>query len=243
MNRLLSCLVVIAISFALLIASEVTAEVVFDSLSDSSYSGALGCCSRTGQSIVLGGTSREIVQFEMVMGTAGPSTFFVEFYKLDGPSGTPGSLIWQSPVQTYPYIAPTYNRKIVALEVPRIQVPDSFAWAVTNVERFNDGLIGADNPPTIGTLLDTWQASPIGGPWRLSPYNLRFGARVNAVPEPTALPLLGLCALSLLGYRSRFRGLAPPGYMQSPLRGRWRCIGNRVEVFCAPDVIGFVGAM
>jgi hypothetical protein len=197
-------LCVLAISLGLLVSSPVAAEIVFDSLSGMSYHGARGCCSRTGQTVTLASTSRHVTDIEFWLGTAGASTFIVEFYNMDGPNGVPGSLIWQSPVQTYPYVFPFYNRLILNVDVPEILVPDTFAWTITNVHRVNDTLIQT-GLPTIGSLSSPWYYVPASGEW-VDDSDWRFGARINAIPEPSCALMLAVgAAIVCQGTRLRSR--------------------------------------
>lgn len=120
-------------------APRASGEVVYDTLTDNPSAGGSGCClAPYGQAIALSGTQREITLFEVRLGSVGAATFLVEFYDLDGPNGEPGTLIWQSPIQTYPYTPPFYNEKILPVAVPNITVPDSFLWTLTTVQRENN---------------------------------------------------------------------------------------------------------
>lgn len=56
----------------------------------------------------------------------------LRFLNLDGVGGTPGSLIWESPVQTFPYRPINFNSTILTITVPKITAPDHFAWTISN---------------------------------------------------------------------------------------------------------------
>jgi hypothetical protein len=188
-------LAVTAVSVQLLVASPSTAEVVYDSLTGFEYNGGRGCCSGTGQTVALTGTSRNVTKLDVWFGTGGPSTFTAEFYKLDGPSSVPGSLIWKSPVQTYPYVPPYYNRQVISIDIPNVLVPDTFAWTLTNVVRENDTLLVTQPTTSIGTTLDSWHYSPTSGWGHWD--DIQFGARIHAVPEPTSASLVAMGMLIL----------------------------------------------
>jgi hypothetical protein len=194
----------IALLFAVVASPHLTpaAEVVYDSLSGFDYNGSRGCCSGTGQTVTLTGASRSITKLEVWLGAGGPSTFTAEFYNLDGPSGVPGSLIWKSSVQTYPWVSPSHNTLVIGIDVPEVLVPDSFAWTLTSVIRENDELLLTRPTTTIGTTLDSWQYSPTDGwtHWDA----IQFGARLYAVPEPGCISLLAMGALIM---RHRIRAV------------------------------------
>jgi hypothetical protein len=168
------------------------AEVVFDStvgIVDGAPAGGTGLgTAAVGQTITLGGTLREITDFKVWLGAGGPSTFLVEFYKLDGPNNVPGTLIWQSPTQTYPYSPSLYNRKVVDVPVPRIFVPDTFAWTVSAVVG-NNMIVNARAPVvTVGSQQESWFHFPDG--WRASDW--QFAVKLQAVPEPSGPMLFGI---------------------------------------------------
>jgi hypothetical protein len=182
------------------VVAPASAETVYDSLTGQPFLGSLGCCAKTGQSVTLDGSQRRITEFEAALASAPRvSTFYVEFYQLDGPNGEPGSLIWQSPVQTYPYTEPNFNRKVILVDVPAVAVPSTFAYLLTTIERANNSLINT-GPPTVGSVGTSWYYGPTGwvqGEWT-------FGARIHAVPEPAGL-LLAASGCTILGFIRRRR--------------------------------------
>lgn len=192
-------LVASLITLSVLSASPAQADTVFDSITGFETGGGYACCAHAGQTVTLAGMSRTVKQIELTLGTGGPSTYFVEFYNLDGPSGVPGTRFWQSGVQTYPYVPPFYNRTPVKVAVPDVLVPDTFAWIVTSVQSDNDTMFNTA-PPTIGSIGSGW-TNPTGNQWIQFSY-FRLGARITAIPEPGCGTLLIIGAL-LAGGRHR----------------------------------------
>ncbi len=186
-------------------------SVVYDTITAYPFdSGGLGCCSRTGQTVTLEGSARSVTQFDIFLGSGGPSTYVVEFYRTDGPNSQPGTLIWQSPIQSYPYTPFFYNRKVLSIDVPNVRVPDTFAWALTTVMRDNNILLNTGSP-TIGEAGTAWEYyAPFGG-W-YSPGASLFGARITAVPEPgtAAIGFSGALILgTLIGLRKHIAHRRP----------------------------------
>jgi hypothetical protein len=180
-------------------------EVVYDSLP---YTiGGMGINQvgttgdQVGQSVRLSGVARQVSQFEVGLGGGGAGAFRIRFYDLDGTGQVPGSTIWESPIQIYPYDLPFYNEKVVTVSVPGITVPDTFAWAVLSVPPEGNMTVLSSNPPTVGQSSDSWFRRS-GMNWVVLPINSGvYGARINAVPEPSTLFLLAIGAVSLLTYR------------------------------------------
>jgi hypothetical protein len=192
----------------LLVGSLAAADVVYDySLTELPYPGTYGCCSRNGQTVTLAGTSRVVTAIEILLSSGGVSTFFVEFYNLDGPNGVPDSLIWQSGIQTYPFVPGSYNRQIVDVPVPSVLVPNSFAWTISNIHRENDAL-PISRLPTIGTASNSWYFE--FGEWVNFDPTVNFGARIHAVPESSHFAFTALVALIVCHRKRRGSGAVEP---------------------------------
>jgi hypothetical protein len=184
-----------------LVTSPAAAEIVYDSITGLNYNGGVGCCLKTGQTVSLADVQRRVTEFEVWLGSDVGSTFNVEFYQLDGPNGVPGTLIWQSDVQSYPFTGSEYNRKVLKIDVPKVSVPDKFAWTLTTIARANNILISTGQP-TIGSSAESWSYD--FGNW--SPSNSKFAARIHAIPEPVnaLLAAVGFTILCLGFIRRRF---------------------------------------
>jgi hypothetical protein len=192
-----------SIMLGLALASQSAGEIVFDSVSSGLSTGGIGCCiAPIGQAVTLvAGTERLVNDFKVYLGSGNPQTFKIQFYKLDGINGIPGTLIWESPTQNYPYTPFTFNRKVIDVQVPLIEVPDTFAWTVTTSDPAH-GLLGSSGVPTIGTSHQSWTYFPTPGEWRAG--NSQFGAQIQVVPEPNNIILVAL-GIALLGAVARNR--------------------------------------
>ena len=205
MKIIQAMLVIAALTLPQLTRSSAVAAVVYDSISGGLSTGGLGCCTNgLGQSVTLAGNERYVHSFDVWLGSMGPSTFTIEFYQPNGSTGAPGALIWQSAIQNYPYTSSEYNRKVVNVNVPLVQVPSTFVWILTTIER-NNNILLTSSPPTVGVRNQSWRRS--NGEWISG--DSPFGARVLAVetPEPGSglLLLLGLAMHCGLAGRSTRR--------------------------------------
>ena len=183
------------------------AAVVYDSLSGSLFTGGRGFSDSldNGQSVTLSGVERKVTQFEVYLGSAQSDEFYVRFYELDGAGGEPGTLVWQSPAQTYPSNSPFFQRKIVTVSVPGIIIPNTFVWAIAPVGA-NNFLVGNADLPTVGVNHEIWKHRSIDGTWTSDIIlDFGFGARITAVPEPSSVILFILAVVCGLLDR---RGLA-----------------------------------
>src|SRR4029078_5989138 len=143
---------------------------------------------RVGQSVRLSGGMRQVTQIEVGLDGNAASGFRIEFYELNGAGGIPGSLIWQSPIQIYPWDPPDFNQKVISVAVPNITVPDMFAWVVVGdlpvvVDR--GILVKSSNPPTVGQSFQAWSYE-VGTQWIVFRVNGGvYDARINALHEPS----------------------------------------------------------
>jgi hypothetical protein len=157
--------------------------VVYDSITGDTNTGGVAVgVYPVGQSVLLAGGQRHVTQFEAQFGSGGPSTFVVEFHELSPANGKPDRLIWQSPVQNYPYTAPFYNNKVVSVDVPGIEVPERFAWTIRGITPENN-VLSASNAQTVGIGLNSWLFNPLLNLWVAEENH--WGARITAVPEPS----------------------------------------------------------
>jgi hypothetical protein len=160
------------------------------------FSEVTGLGREIGQSMTLAGTARHIAQIDLLLGSGASEQFRVRFYDLTE-AGFPSTLIWESPVQTYPQTGSHFNRKTISVPVPNMLVPDSFAWTVAPLTPNNSTMIvlTAFSPPSAGTHLNDWALAGLS--WRVNNFTGgQFGARLLAVPEYSSLALLAVGLLS-----------------------------------------------
>ena len=121
------------------IAAQSHAEIVYDSISDNYLNGIRAeHTPEAGQAITLAGTSRVVTKIELQVTGNELADFVIRFRRLDGlddhpifdTTGHPETIMWESPVQTFPWDPPAFNRKRVVFDVPYITVPDTFAWTL-----------------------------------------------------------------------------------------------------------------
>lgn len=172
------------------------AEVVFDTLSNADVGGMKigggvnsldGVNSDFAQPIVLAGTARDVTRLEVMVAATGTNTYDVTgvFYRLGGPGGGPGSMLWSGTADQIK--SANRERIIVAIEVPHVLVPDSFAWGVFAYDvQPPDGqvMVNAATGVSVGAATSAWTNNSHS--WSLNPSiaNAIFVARINAVPEP-----------------------------------------------------------
>lgn len=123
-------------------------------------------------------------------GVAGTADLQAFLYENNGAGGSPGALLWSSPLKSK--VALTGGNDLIAFAVPGIAVPSTFTWTIqiSNTSPISAGLPAFD-PPTVGTIDHGWFGSP--GNWG----NLdgigtssHFMARISAnpaVPEPACV--------------------------------------------------------
>lgn len=166
----------------------------------------------TGDEIVLAGTERQVVQFDLIVSSSHPTTvqnLTLAFYLTDGLDagenpGAPGTQLWAS--QTLDSVSVNGPPR-VSFTVPGIVVPDRFIWIATAYGR-DSGLQCYENPTAgyspRGNKYDYyWDNDYFDQEWRQLYFGsngavANFGATVYAesaaVPEPTTLA----CSLTLL---------------------------------------------
>ena len=179
---------------------------------DSSTGALLGLQSRDvpglqlGDEITIGGTDRVVTEFVVQYGTAagatGNETLRVRFLANDGPSGEPGSLLYDSGALA---LAPSPSLTTFTLGGLSVLVPDTitFTFEVAGVgDVFNDAvLLGLAGPPSIGSDdPDMHWNSPDGVTWAqlTEPASiLTFNTQITAIPEPATSLLVGMGLLAL----------------------------------------------
>ncbi len=187
-------------------------EVVYDSIRDNLFYGqGLGSSDEVGETIHLSGTARIVTAFDVALGANTSPPFKLKFYNPDGPNSSPGSLIWESPSRNYPLDPGAFNRKILTFNVPNVEVPDSFVWTIELLDRSQGNVVIGTiennrppiRPPLVGQAGVLWEERPSTG--FFTTFTLfDLGARVTAVPEPTAAALLlAACAVVALPCRLR----------------------------------------
>jgi hypothetical protein len=189
-------------------------EVVYDSIRDNLFYGqGLGNSDEVGETIYLSGTARIVTTFDVAIGANTSPPFKLKFYNPDGPNSSPGSLIWESPSRNYPLDPGAFNRKILTFNVPNVEVPDSFVWTIELLDRSQGNVVIGTiennrppirppiRPPLVGQAGVLWEERPSTG--FFTTFTLfDLGARVTAVPEPTAAALLlATCAVFALPCR------------------------------------------
>jgi hypothetical protein len=143
----------------------------------------------------------------------GDETAQIRFYANDGPSGSPGSLIYDSGNFV---LTPTAGLNDIRLSDLSVMVPDTITWTVlfgglaVNPSANGGGLRFYD-PPTIGSSdsgffwanKDTGftKITVIGG----TPNNFYAQITANSVPEPTSLLLFGLGLIGLVGVKKAIK--------------------------------------
>ena len=116
-------------------------------------------------------------------------------YANDGAGGQPGTQLWQSAAMTGVPITGAPN-DLIDFAVPNVVVPGDFTWTLQITNGAGPNAVGLPGygPPSVGSSpVFLWSGQP--GSWQeigsqSSPeYAL---ARSTAVPEPTAMLLLGV---------------------------------------------------
>lgn len=131
-------------------------------------------------------------------GNPGFADFRAQLYANDGTGGQPGSLLWQSAVETVNYPG---GLSMLTFNVPDVFVPNTFTWTLqySNTSPIPPGLPGA-NPPTVGTSDSGWFRAPSSA-W--TPLSGSLMAQIQAVPEPEVGALLSVAALTFWSWRKR----------------------------------------
>jgi hypothetical protein len=204
----------------LFVASTSVGELVYDnSTTDLDTRFSVGN-NLVGDEIILGGAGRRITTFSFQyygLTLSGNETAQVRFFANDGTewlgpgqSGAfrPSTLLYDSGSFS---IVPT-NRATLNfdLTLDNVVVPDNFTWTVefAGVEAGENVGLDLYSPPTVGdSLSDFWFFE--AGAWELrtnATTAMNFGARFEAVPEPSVWALCivgGICGFFLVNRRSR----------------------------------------
>jgi hypothetical protein len=179
-------------------------NVVYDSLTSPPAGGTgPGFGYEIGSAIELHGAGRSITQIDLRLSSSRPEQFRVKFYNFDGLTGEPSTLIWESPIATFPYTGfGQHQIAIASVDVPQIVVQDVMVWVVTPVAPFSNILIRTTSAlPSTGTHISYWARQP-DHTWRSNLFSDgSFGARLFAVPEPTLPSMIVAGVFIALGVR------------------------------------------
>lgn len=157
-----------------------------------------------GNSITLSGIGRIATRLEIGIysqggifpnGTPGSGDLNARLYANDGPSGEPGSLLWQSGVVSVNYPG---GVSLLGFDIPQLLVPDNLTWTLqyTPTSALPPAIASA-NPPTIGSQDGSGWTRPSGDVWNhLTTGNWTLMADLQAIPEPGVLSLLSAGAIA-----------------------------------------------
>ena len=163
-----------------------------------------------GDQITLGGTNRVVTAFQFayqLVGGDGNETATVRFYANDGPSGAPGTKLFQSnPISISNTGGVFAAGSLINLDV---RVPNSFTWSVLFGNTTGDtATTGIFNPPIVGSSDPSFYWINQNSQWSKASFGsagpANFYARVTAdvVPEPST-GLLVVAGLLVLARRWR----------------------------------------
>jgi hypothetical protein len=165
-----------------------------------------------GDQVSLGGSNRVVTGFQFayqLQGGDGNETATVRFYANDGPSGAPGTKLFESTPLSISNTGGVFTAGNLANL--GVTVPSSFTWSVLFGHVTGDtAMTGIFNPPTVGSSdpsfywirqNDQWTKAGFGS---AGPANFfaRVTADVSAVPEPSTGLLLA-AGLLVLARRRR----------------------------------------
>jgi hypothetical protein len=131
----------------------------------------------------------------------GTASFQAHLYANDGTNGQPGTMLWQSAVLGGVQLSG--GVQLIAFDVPQVLVPNAFTWTIQVLQNSAGNAVGLVNagPPSIGTSPSyNWFGGT--GSWTKLEYS-DWMARVDAVPEPSALALISMGLLLLPRCRLR----------------------------------------
>ncbi len=193
----------IFILFSLLL----TPTIVFSTIvyeNTQTYLGTFSITNLVGDEVTLAGTERLVTEFSFGywnLNTEGTQSVRVQFYKNDGLSGRPDTLL--EDLGSYKLAYGVNDLLITGLSIP---IPgDTFTWAVqwediTTGEAYP--LLRFFDPPSIGSSENyLWRFYE--GSWDKLPGDPNLKAQIKAepVPEPSIIPLLIISMMSLVGLR------------------------------------------
>ncbi len=124
----------------------------------------------------------------------GFADFQAQLYANNGPSGAPGTLLWQSSI-----VHVNYSPGLTLLDftVPQVLVPDTFTWTLAYYNTSPTAPAVPDaSTPAIGSNDSAWFRGPTSA-WGKDPFY--SAGQIQAVPEPGIGALLsaGLAAWQL----------------------------------------------
>jgi hypothetical protein len=187
-------------------------NIIYDSLTTPPAGGSgLSFGYEIGSAIELHGADRSITRIDLRLSDSSPEKFRVKFYNVDGLTGEPSTLIWQSPISIFPYTGSGQHQiAIASIDVPQIVVPDVMAWVVTMAEPGTNNMLVRTTSalPSVGTHINYWARLP-DHTWRSNLFSDgSFGARLYAVPEPSLLGVIAGGAFFALCARFRAQSRA-----------------------------------
>ena len=172
-----------------------------------------------GNEIEIAGGAQRISRLEIGVnqqGVSGTANLEAFLYANNGAAGAPGDLLWHSSIMNN--VPLTGGNDLIPFDVPAIQVPAQFTWAIqiSGATPIAAGVPSFD-PPDLGVIDQGWFGAP--GSW-VSLASLgntgHFMARVTAatatVPEtgsltiPAAFVFLAIC---IVGRNARSRARSP----------------------------------
>ncbi len=132
--------------------SSACAQVVYDSLSSTTGSGAF--IRDIGNTVTLAGDRRFVTSVTINVGIGSSSAgqtndYVLRFFAPSAPGDYPGKVIWQSPPMTN--VVMVGGEQAITFEVPYVRVPETFIFSVMQA---GDGYFPLCSGPTIGTSPD-----------------------------------------------------------------------------------------
>ena len=161
-----------------------------------------------GDGATLAGSERLVTKLSLVIDSgSGDITADVRvrlFEGGDGFSGEPGAMLWES--ELFERMPILDGFRFYDFVVPRVEVPDSLTWTLQLLNADPPEAIRGPHyadPPVIGSSNDHFWQRDRDGTWQRHWSHLlrSFGAKIEAVPEPATLSLLGLGGIALAARR------------------------------------------